>query len=127
MKLAKYKVCICEGSAESTIIDILVDLNCNKKLQKLYRRKLSISRTRALMINITKIWLSNTLESMVKQRKRILENFCGINYLMCSMIKKEQQNFYTVNVIETKRSEYKRLSKSANFELDSCWKGKKNR
>ena len=49
---------------------------------------------------------------MVKQRKRILENFCGINYLMCSMIKKEQQNFYTVNVIETKRSDYKRLSKS---------------
>ena len=41
--------------------------------------------------------------------------------------KKEQQNFYTVNVIETKRSDYKRLSKSANFELDSCWKGKKNR
>lgn len=31
---------------------------------------------------------------------------------MCSMIKKEQQNFYTVNVIETKRSDYKRLSKS---------------
>lgn len=49
---------------------------------------------------------------MVKQRKRILENFCGIHYLMCSMIKKEQQNFYTVNVIETKRSDYKRLSKS---------------
>lgn len=44
---------------------------------------------------------------------------------MCSMIKKEQQNFYTVNVIETKMSDYKRLSKSANFELDSCWKGKK--
>ena len=55
MKLAKYKACICEGSAESAIIDILVDLNYNKKLHKLYRRKLSISRTRALMINITKI------------------------------------------------------------------------
>lgn len=41
--------------------------------------------------------------------------------------KKEQQNFYTVDVIETKRSDYKRLSKSANFELDSCWKCKKNR
>ena len=27
MKLAKYKACICEGSAESAIIDILVD-NC---------------------------------------------------------------------------------------------------
>ena len=25
MKLAKYKACICEGSAESAIIDILVD------------------------------------------------------------------------------------------------------
>ena len=55
MKLAKYKACICEGSAESAIIDIFVDLNCNKKLHKLYRRKLSILRTRALMINITKI------------------------------------------------------------------------
>lgn len=27
MKLAKYKACICEGSAESAIIDILVDNN----------------------------------------------------------------------------------------------------
>ena len=25
MKLAKYKECICEGSAESAIIDILID------------------------------------------------------------------------------------------------------
>lgn len=25
MKLAKYKACICEGSAEAAIIDILVD------------------------------------------------------------------------------------------------------
>ena len=25
MKLAKYKACICEGSAEEAIIDILVD------------------------------------------------------------------------------------------------------
>ncbi len=25
MELAKYKACICEGSAESVIIDILVD------------------------------------------------------------------------------------------------------
>lgn len=25
MKLAKYKACICEGSAESAIIDILID------------------------------------------------------------------------------------------------------
>ena len=27
MKLAKYKACICEGSAESAIMDILVDNN----------------------------------------------------------------------------------------------------
>ena len=27
MELAKYKACICEGSAESAIIDILVDNN----------------------------------------------------------------------------------------------------
>ncbi len=27
MKLAKYKACICEGSAEKAIIDILVDNN----------------------------------------------------------------------------------------------------
>lgn len=27
MKLAKYKACICEDSAESAIIDILVDNN----------------------------------------------------------------------------------------------------
>ena len=27
MKLAKYKACICEGSAEAAIIDILVDNN----------------------------------------------------------------------------------------------------
>lgn len=34
MKLAKYKACICEGSAESAIIDILVDndlLNFSRK------------------------------------------------------------------------------------------------
>lgn len=40
MKLAKYKACICEGSAESAIIDILIDndllifqeKNCLKKV-----------------------------------------------------------------------------------------------
>ena len=30
MKLAKYKACICEGSAESAIIDILVDNNLGR-------------------------------------------------------------------------------------------------
>ena len=33
MKLAKYKACICEGSAESAIIDILVDNNLYPKIQ----------------------------------------------------------------------------------------------
>lgn len=27
MELAKYKACICEGSAETAVIDILVDNN----------------------------------------------------------------------------------------------------
>ena len=32
MKLAKYKACICEGSAESAIIDILVDNNSSPQI-----------------------------------------------------------------------------------------------
>lgn len=70
MKLAKYKACICEGSAESAIIDILVDLNCNKKLQKLYRRKLSISRTRALMIKYYKDLIIEYIRKYGKAKKK---------------------------------------------------------
>ena len=32
MELSKYKACICEGSAETAIIDILLDNNIKGKL-----------------------------------------------------------------------------------------------
>ena len=42
MELAKYKACICEGSAEEAIIDILVDndlliFNREEMLEKIHR------------------------------------------------------------------------------------------
>ena len=38
MKLAKYKACICEGSAESAIIDILVDGSLYNEIAHLKNR-----------------------------------------------------------------------------------------
>ena len=44
MKLAKYKACICEGSAESAIIDILVDNNSYPQIQGLTKNSRRLER-----------------------------------------------------------------------------------
>ena len=58
MKLAKYKACICEGSAEEAIIDILVDndlliFNREEMLEERVIRCRSAKRFEEQMINLS--------------------------------------------------------------------------
>lgn len=54
---------------------------------------------------------------MVKQRKRILENFCGINYLMCSMIKKNSK----ISTLLTSLRQKGQITKDSPNQQISNW------
>lgn len=48
MELAKYKACICEGSAENAVMDILLDNDLLYKRGNVGRRGSSLQRWQAL-------------------------------------------------------------------------------
>ena len=50
MELANYKACICEGSAENAIIDILLDYDL--MIFKLKKKYFVVARARSLNKNI---------------------------------------------------------------------------
>lgn len=54
MELANYKACICEGSAENAIIDILLDydLMIFKREEMIEEEVLRVARARSLNKNI---------------------------------------------------------------------------